>query len=84
MSKGLMDNLELIDSLIEEVNFSIGELMSGERVIWCGRMVSIVQKLNNLKKGVENDIGDLRRQIEELTEMNNELSSKVYTSEARE
>ena len=81
---GLMDNLELIDSLITDCNASIGELVSGQRIVWCATMVGMVQKLGNLKQGVENDLGDLRRQIKELKELNDELASQLYNNEAKE
>ncbi len=71
--KGLMDNEGMIDSLIVNVNDLTKLLTSGQYVGYCNLIVSIVQKLATLKKGVmgeirnrDEQIADLKRNIEEM------------------
>ena len=63
---GLMDNLGLIDSLIEDCNELPKDLIDGHNIRFCSRLVQMVQKLANLKNGVKTDIDSLRAQIDEL------------------
>ena len=54
MNKGLLTNSELADSIIADVNNLIKEMVSGQYVQCCYAVTVIVQKLLNLKKGIEN------------------------------
>lgn len=68
--KGFFDNLGLIDTLINDCNELPKDLMNGQNVRFCKRVVDMVQKLANLKQGIQNDFRSLTEQIKELTERN--------------
>ena len=53
--KGLYDNLGLIDLLVVDCNELPKLLMQGQYVGFCVKIVEMVQKLSNLKRGVKND-----------------------------
>lgn len=63
---GFLDNIGLIDSLIVDCNKSTKALVSGNYVLYSSINVQMVQKLNNLKQGVKNDIDGLLKQIKDL------------------
>ena len=63
---GFLDNIGLIDSLIVDCNNSTKALVSGNYVLYSSINVQMVQKLNNLKQGVKNDIDGLLKQIKDL------------------
>ena len=69
---GLYDNLGLIDTLIEDCNMIPKILFSGNNVQFCSKIVEMVQKLINLKTGIENDMNGYKRQISDLRQMVNE------------
>ena len=64
--KGLLDNIGLINSLIEDCDNLAACLFSGQRILFCGQLVQMVQKLGNLREGVKADLADKDRQIKEL------------------
>lgn len=66
--KGLLDNIGLINSLIEDCDNLAACLFSGQRILFCGQLVQMVQKLGNLREGVKADLADKDRQIKELQE----------------
>ena len=68
--KGFFDNLGLIDTLIVDCNELLKDLMNGQNVRFCKRVVDMVQKLSNLKNGIQNDFRSMTEQIKELTERN--------------
>lgn len=63
---GLYDNVGLVDTLIVDMNNLVRRAMAGEYIGFCTTAVSIVQRLANLKTGIQNDIDSLKEQIEEL------------------
>ena len=63
---GLYDNIGLIDTLIVDMNSLVRRVVSGEYVGFCTTVVSMVQRLANLKVGIQNDMNSLKEQIEEL------------------
>lgn len=67
--KGLYDNFGLIDTLMEDLNELPKDLMNGQYIRFCLRISQMAQKLINLKTGFQNDIGSLKAQIRELTEL---------------
>ena len=71
---GLMDNIGLIDSLIEDCNDLPQDLVSGHYVRFCSRIVQMVQKLANLKQGVKNDTESLQKQVADLRRLLNEMT----------
>ena len=75
---GLLDNLGLIDTLIEDCNGLPHDLVSGQYVKFCNRIVQMVQKLANLKQGVQYDTDGLVKQVEDLKRLINEMTAKEF------
>ena len=63
---GLYDNTGLIDTLIVDCNILPKELICGNYVAACVKLIEMVQKLNSLKKGIKNDMEAKDRQIADL------------------
>ena len=76
--KGLYDSVGLIESLILDCNTLPKQLLGGMYVGFCSTLVEMVQKLVQLKKGVEADIKALENQCAELRRVNDELAEQVY------
>ena len=75
---GLLDNYGLIDSLIIDCSELQKALVSGQYIQFCTRLVGMVQKLVNLRKGVRNDMESKQKQIDELTALlNSEVKKDV-------
>lgn len=64
--KGLYDNQGLCDALIVDCNNAVKSICTGQYVQFCNIIVQMVQKLSNLKKGIENDMKDREETIETL------------------
>lgn len=62
----MMDNSQLIDSLVVDCNNAVKAIVSGQYVVFCALMAGMTQKLTNLKKGVENDLKNRNETIETL------------------
>ena len=75
--KGLMDNEGLIDSLIVDVNDQLKLIISGQYVAFCSKSVEIVKKLAMLRNGVVNEKGNMKKQIEDLVRLNDELNEEL-------
>ena len=67
--KGVYDNIGLIDTLIVDCNLLEKELISGKYIGFCVKLVEMVQKLDNLKKGVLNDAEAKNKQIADLRQL---------------
>ena len=67
--KGVYDNIGLIDTLIVDCNLLEKELISGKYIGICVKLVEMVQKLDNLKKGVLNDAEAKNKQIADLRQL---------------
>ena len=65
-NKGLYDNLGLIDTLLEDLNALVKDLVDGQNIRFCSRVYNMGQKLVNLKEGVKNDTESLMKQVEDL------------------
>ena len=74
--KGFYDNLGLIDTLIEDCNELPHDLINGHYVRFCSRVVNMVQKLANLKNGIESDMKSMSDQLSELKALNEELANQ--------
>lgn len=68
MANGLYSNNELIDSLIVDCNESVKAVTSGNMVLWCKIIYEMVVKLQNLKKGVTDEMKNREETIETLKE----------------
>lgn len=49
----MFDNQQLIDSMILDCNNAVGAIAQGQYILFCRIMYEMVQKLGNLKKGVD-------------------------------
>ena len=65
-NNGLYDNLGLIDTLLEDLNALVKDLVDGQNIRFCSRVYNMGQKLVNLKEGVKNDTESLMKQVEDL------------------
>lgn len=74
---GLYDNEGLIDTLIVDCEELVKCVISGQGISFCAKAVEMVQKLSNLKRGVKNDMDDLRRQIRESGQREDMLQERV-------
>lgn len=63
---GLFDAIGLIDTLIIDCNDLPRHLMTGHYVAFCTKIVEMVQKLSQLKKGVNYDLKSRDEQIKQL------------------
>ena len=75
--KGLMDNEGLCDSLIIDLNNITKQLMTGQYIQFCTLVVSMSQKLINLKKGITNDMQSMKDKVEGLKRMNDDLVEQI-------
>ena len=75
--KGLMDNEGLCDSLIIDLNNLSKQLMTGQYIQFCTLVVSMSQKLINLKKGITNDMQSMKDKLEELKRINDDLVEQI-------
>ena len=65
-NNGLYDNIGLIDTLLEDLNALVKDLVDGQNIRFCSRVYNMGQKLVNLKEGVKNDTESLMKQVEDL------------------
>ena len=75
--KGLYDSDGLIDTLIVDCNNLEKHLVSGQYVQFCNTIVSMVQKLSNLKDGIKADRNCLTQIISEMKGCNDELVEQI-------
>ena len=81
--KGLLDNEGLIDSLIVDTNDIVKQLTTGQYVAFCKKIVHMVQKLANLKKGMMEEISSRDARIDELTQENERLFNLIHFGKER-
>ena len=75
--KGLMDNEGLCDSLLIDLNNISKHLMTGQYIQFCALVVSMSQKLINLKKGITNDMQSMKDKLEEMKRINDDLMKQI-------
>ena len=75
---GIMDNEGLIDTLLVDTNNLIKYLINGQNIAFCDLIHSIAVRLNNLKKGIKNDMAAKDEEIAELRRVNDKLAEKAY------
>ena len=66
MAKGLLNNEELVDTLIVDLNRMIKEMANGQFIQVCCIVNGMTQKLINLKKGIKDDLENKNKVIEQL------------------
>ena len=65
---GIMNNVELVDSLLNDLNEALKAQATGQHVKACAIFTGIAQKLINLKAGIESDMKSKDETIEALKE----------------
>ena len=78
---GIFDSVELIDTLIVDCNDVVKQVVSGNYVLFCMKIVEMVQKLSRLKDGVSNDTQYLKQEIFELKKANDDLYKIINSTE---
>ena len=81
---GLLDTNGMIDSLIADCNDLVKQVVSGNYLVFCAKVVEAVQKLTKLKEGVANEKNLLQSEIAELKRFNADLSNLVCSAEKGE
>lgn len=64
----MLDNQQLIDSMILDCNNAVGAIAQGQYILFCRLMYEMVQKLGNLKKGVSVELKNREEIIAGLKE----------------
>ena len=82
--KGLLDNLGLIDTLIIDCDTVMKLLLAGNGIGFCAKLVEMVQKLSNLRKGVKSEKDSLQEQLEVYIRENEDLLKQLYQTEKGE
>lgn len=75
--KGLMDNEGLCDSIINDLNNLVKQLLSGQYIVGCTVITEMAQKLINLQKGIRNDMQSMKDKLEELKRINDDLMQQI-------
>lgn len=75
--KGLYDNEGLCDLLVSDLNTLVKELASGQFLQFCFIVTGMTQKLMNLKKGIADEKGLMKKKVEELKRMNDSLVEQI-------
>ena len=77
MGNGMYTNSELTDSLINDLNSLIKNIASGQYVQFCMIVTQMTQKLVNLKSGIESDIANKNKIIENLKQQLRDEGAEV-------
>ena len=75
--KGLMDSEGLCDSLVNDLNNLIKQIMSGQYIVGCTVVTEMAQKLIKLQKGIHNDMQSMKDKLEEMKRMNDNLMQQI-------
>ena len=73
---GLYTNTDLVDTLIVDLNNLVKQQASGQYIQFCGIVVQMAQKLNNLKSGIVSDLANKDEKIEALKNTIRELGGE--------
>lgn len=63
--KGLYDTAGMFDSLIVDCDNLLKLLFDGQRVAFCADLLQMIQKISALKKGVLEEMNELRKNNED-------------------
>ena len=77
MANGTYNSVELIDTLIADLNSLPKYLFAGQNIAFCDQLAKMGQKLVLLKNGVQSDIDNKNEIIEQLKKHINDLGEKV-------
>lgn len=84
MAKGVFTNLEMIDSLISDLNNAEKYLFEGQIIAHCDGIAKIAQKITLLKHGIEKDIENRDETISKLKSQIEEMGAKVIDCKPEE
>lgn len=68
MANGAYTNVELIETILVDVNNMLKELFNGQYINACCDVNNIAKKLLNLREAVDNDMKNREQIIEQLKE----------------
>ena len=71
--KGLLDNVGMCDSLVNDCNMLVKHICGGNYILFCNTVSQMAIKLANLQKGIKADLASKDETIEELKRMNDSL-----------
>lgn len=74
--KGLYDNVGMCDLLTNDLNTLVKDIASGQYIQFCVKVTEMTAKLQNLKKGITDDLASKDHTIEELKRINDELANQ--------
>jgi len=77
MANGFYNNQELVDTIIVDLNNAIKEQMTGQYIQACRIVAQISQKLINLRNGIDNDLKNKDRVIENLKEQLRDAGAEI-------
>lgn len=75
--KGLLDNVGMCDSLVNDCNTLVKHICTGNYILFCNTVSQMTIKLANLQKGIKADIASKDEIIEELKRMNDSLMEQI-------
>lgn len=75
--KGLFSHAELIDTLMQDCEKIMKSLVSGKYLDFAMILIQMLQKLTNLKGGIEDDLQSMKNKIDELKKVNDEMNEKL-------
>ena len=77
MANGLYSNVELIESLIADLNEVIKNTVSGQYLQASITITGMTQKLTNLRQTIDNDLKNRDRTIEELKRQLRSMGAEI-------
>ena len=84
MANGILTNVELIDSIIVDLNNLLKNQINGQFIQACSVVNQMTQKLVNLRNTVDNDLKNREENIEVLKKRLRELGQEVIEVPADE
>jgi len=84
MANGTYSNTELIESLLIDLNKLQKLLVDGQFIAYCDLVAKMGQKLGLLRKGVQNDLDNRDKVIEQLKNHIRDLGEEVEDMSAEE
>ena len=68
MANGVYTNVELIETILVDLNNMLKELCNGQYINACNDVTQIAKKLINLRENVDNDLKNREQIIEQMKE----------------
>ena len=84
MAKGFYTNIELVDTLLVDINRLPTLLYQGQNIAFCDSIAKMGQKLALLKNGIQADLDSKDKQIEHLKDQLRSAGYEVEDMSAEE